>query len=108
MIPQHWITGNATRGTYQQKEIFLQSRKHAKRQGNTHEERVDWALALTMTACRRSFVSFAGRAGRQSLGQVVEADRHADVAGKADVDAEVNEPVFARAWIQTAEATATH
>lgn len=56
MIPQHWITGNATRGTYQQKEIFLQSRKHAKRQVNTHEERVDWALALTLTACRRSFV----------------------------------------------------
>lgn len=31
----------------------------------------------------------------QSLWQVVEAHRHADVAGEADVDAEVDQPLFA-------------
>lgn len=55
MIPQRWITGNATRGTYPKKEIFLQSCRHVKREGNTHDERVDWALALTVTACLRLF-----------------------------------------------------
>lgn len=36
----------------------------------------------------------------QSLWQVVEAHRHADVAGKADVNAEVDQPLFAWAWKQ--------
>lgn len=39
----------------------------------------------------------------QSLWQVVEAHRHADIAGKADVDAEVDQPLFPRAWKQDRE-----
>lgn len=33
-----------------------------------------------------------------SLRQVVETHRHTDVAGEADVDAEVDQPLFAWAW----------
>lgn len=33
-------------GHVPKKETFLQSGNHAKREENTHEERVDWALAL--------------------------------------------------------------
>lgn len=39
-----------------------------------------------------------GEGGRRSLRQVVEAHGHADVAGEADVDAEVDQPLFARTW----------
>lgn len=31
----------------------------------------------------------------QSLWQVIETDRHADITGEADVDAEVDQPLFA-------------
>lgn len=39
----------------------------------------------------------------ESLGQVVEAHRHTDVAGKTDVDAEVDQPLFAWAWDRTTQ-----
>ena len=45
-----------------------------------------------------TLILFAGRIQTtQSLRQVVETHRHTDVAGKADVDAEVDQPLKAGA-----------
>ena len=40
----------------------------------------------------------SGEGCRRSLRKVVEAHGHADVAGEADVDAEVDESLSPRAW----------
>ena len=43
-------------------------------------------------------MGWAGEGCRRSLRQVVEADRHADVAREADVDAEVDQSLSPWAW----------
>jgi hypothetical protein len=50
----------------------------------------------TQSYCR-DLISLLG-SSRRSLRKVVEAHGHADVAGEADVDAEVDESLSPRAW----------
>lgn len=48
--------------------------------------------------CFPDLLPGGSRENAESLWKVVEAHGHADVAGEADVDAEVDQPLFAWAW----------